>query len=87
MTSVTKKKNDPFFNVYYRGTGYTAGGCMGCHGNASVLGGDFSFILRFPSTKVGSKFVPGFAPDAAETADSIEAIRKLLEKHGNFFRQ
>ncbi len=87
VTSVTKKKDAPFFNVYYRGTGYNVGGCMGCHGNALVAGGDFSFILRFPQTRVGSHFVPGFVPDAAEIADSVEAIRKLLAKHGNFFRQ
>ncbi|HEU0015089.1 MAG TPA: hypothetical protein VFQ45_15475, partial [Longimicrobium sp.] len=41
----TPPANGPFHNVYAGGQGYNMGGCMGCHGNAQVKGGDFSFIL------------------------------------------
>ncbi len=36
--------NGPIYNVYSKGTAYNMGGCMGCHGNAQVGGGDFSFL-------------------------------------------
>lgn len=37
--------NGPIHNVYSEGTAYNMGGCMGCHGNAQVAGGDFSFLM------------------------------------------
>lgn len=36
---------DTIKNVYTGGKAYNMGGCMGCHGNAQVQGGDFSFLL------------------------------------------
>ena len=36
----------PINNVYAGGNAYNMGGCMGCHGNAQVGGGDFSFLLQ-----------------------------------------
>lgn len=35
----------PFKNVIFNKDTFNMGGCMGCHGNAQVSGGDFSFIL------------------------------------------
>ncbi|HEV3049117.1 MAG TPA: hypothetical protein VGX50_02340, partial [Longimicrobium sp.] len=37
--------NGPIYNVYTGGNAYNMGGCMGCHGNAQVGGGDFSFLV------------------------------------------
>jgi hypothetical protein len=43
--SVTKNVGNPFYNVYVPGGPYNMGGCMGCHGNATVNNGtDASFI-------------------------------------------
>jgi hypothetical protein len=43
--STTKNVGNPFYNVYVPGGPYNMGGCMGCHGNATVNNGtDASFI-------------------------------------------
>jgi hypothetical protein len=37
---------DPaFLNTFFKGEGYLAGGCMGCHGFRQVYGTDWSFLL------------------------------------------
>jgi hypothetical protein len=44
--TLTKASGNPFYNIYVTGGPYNMGGCMGCHGNATVSGGDSSFILK-----------------------------------------
>jgi hypothetical protein len=44
--TTTRNVGDPFYNIFVTGGPYTMGGCMGCHGNATVTGGDSSFILK-----------------------------------------
>lgn len=58
-----------FKNTYYNGSGYLMGGCMGCHGNAQVRGGDFSFIFL-----VG----PVRAPDILGVPASSSKFRELF---------
>ncbi|HEX8212806.1 MAG TPA: hypothetical protein VF584_21705 [Longimicrobium sp.] len=53
--------NGPIKNVYTGGKAYNMGGCMGCHGNAQVGGGDFSFLMV------------GGPVEAPEPADSVRA--------------
>jgi hypothetical protein len=50
------RNGDSIQNVYAGGKAYNMGGCMGCHGNAQVQGGDFSFLA------IGG---PVEAPDSA----------------------
>jgi hypothetical protein len=57
--TVTKNVGDPFYNIYTTGGPYNMGGCMGCHGNATVFGSDASFILK------GAPFhIEGIEPNA-----------------------
>ena len=50
---------NPAKNVYYNGNAFNMGGCMGCHGNAQVGGGDFSFILTSPGYFNLAPEIPG----------------------------
>ncbi|HEX5724881.1 MAG TPA: hypothetical protein VFX98_05415, partial [Longimicrobiaceae bacterium] len=59
-----------FKNVYAGGTGYNMGGCMGCHGNAQVGGGDFSFIL-----KEVNNHAPQLADSASAPNDMVGAAK------------
>lgn len=58
-----------FKNVYYNGSGYLMGGCMGCHGNAQVAGADFSFIF------LGG---PVTAPDTVGTLPNVTKFNRLF---------
>jgi hypothetical protein len=42
----------PFYNIFVTGGPYNMGGCMGCHGNATVGGKDASFILQNAPFKI-----------------------------------
>lgn len=59
------------FNAYHNGTKYLMGGCMGCHGNATNKGNDYSFILGNPVQ----------APEFAGTISGSNAarLRQLLK--------
>lgn len=67
----------PVQNVYVSNADSTAydhynmGGCMGCHGNAQVQGGDFSFTLRGGPVR---------EPEAPEFTDA--SAWRLREKYG-----
>ncbi|MCD9031261.1 hypothetical protein LDO32_05905 [Luteimonas sp. Y-2-2-4F] len=71
------KAGEPAQNVYVVNAAgdaydhYNMGGCMGCHGNAQVQGGDFSFTLRGGPVR---------EPEAPEFTDA--AASRLMEKYG-----
>ena len=65
--------NGPIHNVYTGGTAYNMGGCMGCHGNAQVQGGDFSFLL------IGG---PVNAPEPADAERAPLNTQKYREHFG-----
>jgi hypothetical protein len=57
-----------FYNVFHNKSRFNMGGCMGCHGNAAVAGGDSSFI-----------FLDGIvaSPQAGGSADAATGIVKF----------
>jgi hypothetical protein len=57
----------PVSNTYKNG-GFLMGGCMGCHGNATNGGSDYSFIFGNPVQ----------APEPAMPASEVEALHKFL---------
>jgi len=68
---------DTAHNAYYNGK-YLMGGCMGCHGNATNGGSDYSFILG------NTVKVPEFVAPAGQTAinlnsSKLKQIRALLK--------
>lgn len=69
--------NGPFHNVYYNGSGYNMGGCMGCHGNAQVAGGDFSFLLI-----EGNNAAPQVADPVAAPMDTDKFLRIFSAARG-----
>ena len=68
--TITKKKGDPFYNIYTTGGPYNMGGCMGCHGNTAVGGFDSSFIF---SGAKGGFGIEGFQPPS----DSRALVRRF----------
>jgi len=61
-------------NMFYQGSGYNMGGCMGCHGSqGQVQGGDFSVIVA-----VGPVLHPEFpAPPTTSGASRVPRNREL----------
>jgi hypothetical protein len=62
------------YNSYNNGK-FLMGGCMGCHGNATNNGGDYSFIFGFPVQE------PEFAgvPANPQTSPRLKRILDLLK--------
>jgi hypothetical protein len=71
--TTTKNVGAPFYNIYTTGGPYNRGGCMGCHGNATVNAGtDASFILK------GAPFV----------IDGIDpSTKSMILRHASYFRK
>jgi hypothetical protein len=70
--TVTRNVGDPFYNIFVTGGPFNMGGCMGCHGNATVAGTDSSFILK------GAPFkIEGIEPSA----------QTMLLRHQSYFRK
>lgn len=61
------------YNAYYQGTKYLMGGCMGCHGNATNGGTDYSFILGKPVSE------PEYAEIVTMKEERIKEIMKSLK--------
>ncbi|MBC7777805.1 MAG: hypothetical protein H7246_20390 [Phycisphaerae bacterium] len=59
------------YNAYHNGK-FLMGGCMGCHGNATNGGSDYSFILGFPVQ------IPAFAAPAGQPIDLNSSKFKQL---------
>jgi hypothetical protein len=57
-----------FNNVFHDKSGFNMGGCMGCHGNAAVGGGDSSFIFLDGIVK---------SPQAGGLADAATGLAKF----------
>lgn len=68
------KDGNGIYNSYYDGTKYLMGGCMGCHGNATNGGSDYSFILGLPVKE------PEYASPVDLTEDRIQQLTKFLKK-------
>jgi hypothetical protein len=67
---------DTAYNSYYNGK-FLMGGCMGCHGNATNGGSDYSFILG--NTVVVPEFVQPSEPAAVNVNSAkLRQIRALL---------
>ncbi len=67
---------DTTFNSYYNGK-YLMGGCMGCHGNATNKGGDYSFILG--NTVRDPEFVPAPGqPSINLNSNKSKQLREIL---------
>ena len=64
---------DIAYNAYYRGTKYLMGGCMGCHGNATNGGADYSFILGKPVAE------PEYADTVKMTEDRLKSLVEFLK--------
>ena len=78
ITDYAKDGKSTFHNVYYKGSGYLMGGCMGCHGNAQVAGSDFSFIfLGGPVTSPDT--VGEFTPTSIQQGH--QKFARLLQSH------
>ncbi len=63
---------DTAHNAYYNGTKYLMGGCMGCHGNATNKGTDYSFIFGKPVK--GPEVAGPVNPNSAK----LKALKKFL---------
>jgi hypothetical protein len=65
-----------FNNVFHDKSGFNMGGCMGCHGNAAVGGGDSSFIFLGGIVKSPQA---GGLEDAATGLAKFRRIAKYLK--------
>lgn len=62
-------------NMFYQGSGYNMGGCMGCHGSqGQTKGGDFSVIVA-----VGPVFLPEPPAPPTKTGAALILRNRVLK--------